>query len=304
MATTTSKKEILDYLWEWAENSGEWAKKLTKIAVEKESGMSEDELNDIYALFLKEITTEDKGSFPKIPRPFFDLAPSDLTLHSLTDIKGVNRLAEGQQLLFSKNITVIYGENASGKSGYSRILKFLGFSYEKETKVLCNVYCKGDECQNAKLTYSKNGDSEEFIWDGACKCPGLQGLSVFTNNCVNISLDSKRELLVTPMGFHLFRVVSDELDNLTALHKAKMASLKKRIDWLSDLHEGTKVYDFLNTLSSESLKDDLKSLGTFTEDDKTRLKNLKNEKHNLNKKLIQSEITSFQWGRGVIMLRV
>ncbi len=153
MATTKSKKEILDYLWEWAENSGEWAKKLTKIAVEKESALSENELNGIYSLFFKGITTKDKESLPKSPRPIIDLTPSNMILHSLSDIKGVNRLAENQTLSFSKNITIIYGENASGKSGYSRILKSLGFSYEKETKVLCNVYCKGDECQNAKLIY-------------------------------------------------------------------------------------------------------------------------------------------------------
>ncbi len=294
MATTKSKKEILDYLWEWAESSGEWAKKLTKNTVEKESGLSETELSDIYSLFFKEITTEEKDSLPKIPRPIIDLTPSDITLHSLSDIKGVNRLAENQTLSFSKNVTVIYGENASGKSGYSRILKSLGFSYEKETKVLCNVYCKGDDCQKAKLTYSRNGDSNEFDWDGDCKCSDLQGISVFTNNCVNISLDAKRELLVTPIGFHLFRVVSNELDNLTALHKAKIASLKKRIDWLSDLHEGTKVYNFLNTLSSTSSKDELMTLGNFTEEDKKSLKDLQEQKRNLNKKLIQSEITSFQ----------
>ena len=57
MTTTKSKKEIFDYLWEWAENSGEWAKNLTKIAVEKESGLSETELNNIYSLFFKEITS-------------------------------------------------------------------------------------------------------------------------------------------------------------------------------------------------------------------------------------------------------
>lgn len=294
MATTKSKKEILDYLWEWAENSGEWAKRLTKITVEKESGLSETELNDIYSLFFKEITSKDKDSLPKIPRPIINLTTSDIALHSLSDIKGVNRLAENQTLSFSKNVTVIYGENASGKSGYSRILKSLGFSYEKETKVLCNVYCNGDECQNAKLIYSKNGDSKEFAWDGACKCSDLQGISVFTNNCVNISLDAKRELLVTPIGFHLFKVVSDELDNLTALHKAKISSLKKRIDWLSDLHEGTAVYNFLETLSSKSPKNELKNLGTFTEENKTSLKDLQEQKRNLNKKLIQSEITSFQ----------
>ena len=53
MATTKTKKQILDYLWEWAENSGEWAKKLTKLAVEKESRLSETELNEIYALYFK-----------------------------------------------------------------------------------------------------------------------------------------------------------------------------------------------------------------------------------------------------------
>ena len=261
MATTKSKKEILDYLWEWAENSGEWAKQLTKIAIEKESGLSEEELNDVYKLFFKKAITKDK--LPKIPRPIVNLEPADIALHSLSDIKGVNRLAENQTLLFSKNTTVIYGENASGKSGYSRILKSLGFSYEKETKVLSNVYGTGEKCQNAKLCYSRNGDTDEFCWDGACKCTDLRGISVFTNNCINISLDSKRELLVTPIGFHLFGVVSKELDNLTALHKAKITSLKKEIDWLSDLHEGTNVYGFLSALSSKSSKDDLKSLVTF-----------------------------------------
>ena len=103
MATTKSKKEILDYLWEWAEDSGEWAKNLTKIAVEKESGLSTTELDDIYSFFFKEITTEDKDSLPKIARPIIDLTPSDITLHSLSDIKGVNRLAENQTLSFSKN---------------------------------------------------------------------------------------------------------------------------------------------------------------------------------------------------------
>lgn len=294
MATTKTKKQILDYLWEWAENSGEWAKKLTKLAVEKESRLSESELNDIYTLYFEESTSEDKELIPKIPRPEIDLTPSDIVLHSLSDIKGVNRLAENQTLYFSKNITVIYGENASGKSGYSRILKSLGFSYEKETKVLCNIYCAVENCQNAKLVFSSNDNSKEFYWDGECKSTDLQGISVFTNNCVSISLDTKRELLVTPIGFYLFRVISDELDNLTALHKKKIALLKNQIDWLSELHENTKVQNFLNSLSFKSSKDELKILSNFTEEEEASLKNFKDLKRDLNKKLIQIEITSFK----------
>ena len=294
MATTKSKKQILDYLWEWAESSGEWAKMLTKLAIEKESSLSEKELNDIYGLYFKEAIAEDKETIPQIPRPEIDLTPSDIALHSLSNIQGVNRLAENQNLHFSKNITVIYGENASGKSGYSRILKSLGFSYEKETEVLCNVYCDDEECQNAKLIFSRNGEHQEFDWDGKCKCTDLQGISVFNNNCVSISLDTERELLVTPIGFHLFHVISDELDNLTALHKTKIASFKKEIDWLSELHEGTKVHNFLNKFNFNSSKDELKTLGSFGEKEKASLKKLKDDKRNLNKKLIQTEITSFK----------
>jgi hypothetical protein len=294
MATTKSKKEILDYLWEWAEGNGEWAKLLVKKVIEKEIALSANELDTVYDTFLDSIAPSDDKTPSQIERPQLILETADLTLHSLSDVKGVNRLAEEQILEFGNNITVIYGENASGKSGYSRILKMFGFSYEKETKVLCNVYCDEETCQNAKICYSTDGEGNEFIWDGACTCPDLQGLSVFTNNCVSISLDSKRELLVTPIGFHLFSLVSDELDKLAGIHREKISKFKKDISWLDDLHEETTIQAFLKELNPDSSEDELKKLGEFTEKNEQNLKSFQDEKRNLNKNLIQAEITSFQ----------
>ena len=294
MATTKSKKEILDYLWEWAEGNGEWAKLLVKKVIEKEIALSANELDTVYDTFLDSIAPSDDKTPSQIERPQLILETADLTLHSLSDVKGVNRLAEEQILEFGNNITVIYGENASGKSGYSRILKMFGFSYEKETKVLCNVYCDEETCQNAKICYSTDGEGNEFIWDGACTCPDLQGLSVFTNNCVSISLDSKRELLVTPIGFHLFSLVSDELDKLAGIHREKISKFKKDISWLDDLHEETTIQAFLKELNPDLSEDELKKLGEFTEKNEQNLKSFQDEKRNLNKNLIQAKITSFQ----------
>lgn len=294
MATTKSKKEIIDYLWEWAEGNGEWAKSLVKKVIEKEIALSADELDTVYDTFLDSIAPSDDKTPSQIERPQLTLETADLTLHSLSDVKGVNKLAEEQTLEFGNNITVIYGENASGKSGYSRILKMFGFSYEKETKVLCNVYCDEETCQNAKICYSTNGEGNEFVWDSACTCPDLQGLSVFTNNCVSISLDSKRELLVTPIGFHLFSLVSDELDKLAGIHREKISKFKKDISWLDDLHEETTIQAFLKELNPDSSEDELKKLGEFTEKNEQNLKSFQDEKRNLNKNLIQAEITSFQ----------
>jgi len=294
MATTTSKKEILDYLWEWAENTGDWAKFLVKTVIEKEEVLSEDELNAVYSVFLKSILPKEDETPVSIERPELTFEPSDLVLRSMSDIKGVNKLAENQTLDFSKNITVVYGENASGKSGYSRILKALGQSYEKETNVLGNVYCTEETCQNAKIDYVLHGKDDQFDWDGACTSADLQSISIFTNNCVNISLDSKRELLVTPIGFHLFSLVSNELDNLAAIHKAKINHFKKEIEWLEDLHEGTEVHTFLKELDANSSKEDLEKLGAFTDKEEEELNKINEEKRNLNKKLLETQIASLQ----------
>lgn len=47
-----------------------------------------------------------------------------VVLNALRELKNVNRIADGEKLTFGpKGITIIYGGNGSGKSGYSRVLK-------------------------------------------------------------------------------------------------------------------------------------------------------------------------------------
>ena len=46
-----------------------------------------------------------------------------VTLVSITHHQGVNALAEEQTVSFASGLTVVYGDNAAGKFGYTRILK-------------------------------------------------------------------------------------------------------------------------------------------------------------------------------------
>ena len=294
MATTKTKKEILDYLWEWAANDKEWGKLLVKRIVDQESNLSKEEIEKVYNQFLKEIGLKDKIEIEQVERPIFKFKESKIQLNSLSDIKGVNKLAKNQKLNFSKNITVIYGETATGKSGYSRILKALGFSYEKETKVLPNVYAKKKSKQKAKIFYSLDGVEKEFVWNGSNFSEDLQNISVFTNNCVNISLGSRRELIVTPIGFHLFSLLSDELNSLAEIHKDDISKLKTDIDWLEDLNEGTNVFEFLKNLNEKSQIKELEALASFSQEDEKRLESLNDERINMNKKLLETEIQNFK----------
>ncbi len=292
MATTATKKEIVDYLWEWGEQNGEWAKLLVKEIIEKERALIEDERQEVYDLLLNAIGLKDNAKHEKLTRPKYTVAESDTKLKTLSNVQGVNRLAGGQTLEFSHNLTLIYGETGTGKTGYGRILMALGFSYEKGTKVLSNVYDNKDVKQSATITYVMNGDDREFVWDGTnhVDAKDLQGISIFNNSCVKLSLSTDRALLVTPIGFHLFSLLSNELRQLERIHEEYIETFDTSVPWLDRLYEGTKVYKFLDSLSQRSTLDELNKLGTFTEKDEVKLKKAEGDLKNLNKELLDTQI--------------
>jgi len=291
MATTTSKMAILDYLWEWTKEYGSWAKLLVKKIINLEDSLSDEELVSVYDEFLNNVFPSDEKPSVDIERPSLTFDTTNLQLLSMSEIEGVNKLAPGQILDFSNNITVIYGANATGKSGYSRILKTLGLCYQKENKVLCNVYDTGEKSQKAKIKYMLNNKFDEFTWDGTCQSPELRYLSIFTNDCVNISIGRKRDLLVTPIGFHLFGILSNDLDRLAKIHKAKIENCKQEIPWIENLHQETEGYNFVTNLNAKSSVDKFNSLKSYSPDDEKALAELTKQRDDLNKKLLETQIS-------------
>lgn len=71
-----------------------------------------------------------------------------VTLKSIRNVENINALAPEQTLSFCKEgMTIVYGENGSGKSGYVRILKAACRARrERAFDILPNVYVpdKGD----------------------------------------------------------------------------------------------------------------------------------------------------------------
>ena len=80
----------------------------------------------------------------------------EFQLKSIQDITDVNRLAPNQKIDFNSNMTVIFGENATGKSGYTRILKTIADARSVE-HVLPNVYQPQQNVPAATIVYSVAG---------------------------------------------------------------------------------------------------------------------------------------------------
>lgn len=287
-STTPNKKEIVDFLWEWASNS-DWAKLLVQKIVQSECNLSPEDRNEIFKYFLQATGLESGLPILSIDRPSYSPNKKQIELVSLSDVTGVNKLAKGQVVNFSPNITVIYGENGTGKTGYGRILKALGFSYDRGNKIYSNIFGES-ESQTAKIKFKSNGIENAFAWNGTNRNADLESISVFNNNCVQISLDGSRHLIVSPIGFHLFNLVSAELSELEELYRTKKGEYPTDINWFDNLNTGTPQQQFISTLSKDTSEDTFNTISIFNEEHDKELQASDAELSKLNKSLLQNEI--------------
>lgn len=291
-STTPNRKAIVDFIWEWTENHSEWSKLLVSKIVANESHLSTGDRETVFNYFLQSINLHTGLPALSVVKPTYTPTAKSIELDSLSGITGVNRLAKNQTVNFAKNITVIYGENGTGKTGYSRILKTLGFSYDTNKTILPNIYA-ANEPQAATIKFMSNGTPKTFSWNGTNNDSELENISVFNSSCVQFSI-SDRSLIVTPIGFHLFHLVSDELNSLTQLLQKKIAAHPITLFWIDNLTQGTPQHSFISNLSASSAEQKLTELSDFTPTHGASLIAKETELTTLNKALLQSQIQTLR----------
>ena len=114
-------REILD----WSPRLPAWQRDaLRRLVVGGE--LCDEDLRSLAAICKAEQgLAEPQAVVPLAPEHVPDEAEAgnSVSLHSIFHHRGVNALAEDQSLAFSPSLTVVYGDNAAGKTGYIRILK-------------------------------------------------------------------------------------------------------------------------------------------------------------------------------------
>lgn len=290
--TITNKRGVVDFLWEWAESNGDWGKILIDIIVKTESELSQTDREMVFNYFLQALGLHKGLSSVNIAKPTYKPSHKEIELTSLSGVQGVNRLAKNQTINFGKNLTVIFGENGTGKTGYGRVLKSLGFSYDPNNTILSNIYGVKQE-KSAIINYKVNDIDKIFNWDGTNKSEELGSISMFNNSCVQFSL-TDRELIVSPMGFHLFSLVITELGELAKLLNTKKDNYSIIIPWKNTLSVSTPQNTFISQLSGTSSEQTLLEISDFKESDELLIKEKEEILLNLNKPLLDSEVKNLE----------
>lgn len=206
-----------------------------------------------------------------VPNKAIGVAP--VSLCSIFHHRGVNALAEDQTLKFSSNLTLVYGDNGAGKTGYIRILKSACRARGHE-RILGNVVSGRAPLRPlASIKYRVGPEGVEREWNGNGTDEFISRVSVFDTQCAAIYLTEKTDVAFRPFGLDLF----DKLVKACKAVRVKLEAEQRALISNSltavqaDVGEGTAVAKLIANITSLTKPESVEALADLTAEDEARL---------------------------------
>lgn len=108
---------------------------------------------------------------------------------------------QGNLQFSNTGLSVIYGNNGSGKSSYSRILRKLCWSRSPNITLKKNVFNQSTHQQQVDFIVEDNGSNINFTWtENSPSNPILNSIFVFDNDCGDIYINNENPTEYKPIG--------------------------------------------------------------------------------------------------------
>lgn len=213
----------------------------------------------------------------------FGAESGEVTLKSISKVVNVGALAEGQILEFpKKGLTIVYGDNGAGKSGYSRILKHACLARGRLPEILGNVFEVSTEPSSAIISVEVDRKRDDKPWNLKCAPDtNLKSIRVFDGEVADNFVSDEDELGYKPLGLHLLEDLALAVDYV----KRQVIEETMSGNGIVSLPEfgDTEAGNFIGKLSSESNIDDINK-HTVTDEEIENLDKLQKEINELKSK--------------------
>jgi len=272
---------ILQEISAWAKKLPTWQSDAVRrlFLQDRLSSIDERELEKLLFAAYGLLPADEK---PPVPVPFSDVVKAStittrkVILKELHSVDNVNALVAGQSILFAQNgMTVIYGENGAGKSGYARVFKHACHAREKGEPVLTNVARPSKNKPTAVVELAVNGEDIAVRWKaGAASSDILSEIAVFDSHCARVFVDEANEVVYLPYGLDVFGKLAGLCKTLKDRITLVAREIPQQLLIAGDFSERTIAGRFVRTLSDKSDRAQIAILGTLDEKQTARLEQL------------------------------
>jgi len=277
---------LLNQILKWTESLQSWQRDACRRLFQQESALTDTDLSELYALLKKECGIESDDellpiALAKEHLPVELAQGEQVTLVALRDLQNVNQIPSDRILTFSETgITVIYGGNGSGKSGYARVMKRACRARDQSEPVHpdANDPAASKRVPTAKFDVKVMGVSHEFCWARDTTSPDqLSSISVFDSKCARSYITAEQDVAYLPYGLDIIESLANRvLPKLSEMLESEINGIDVSRLPFDHLLGDTEVGRIIANLSIKSNAETITSLGTITEGDVKRIAELEN----------------------------
>lgn len=270
--STTQTDSLLNDIKCFAETLPEFGKFLSSKILSGE-GLSQADYQTAYDFFKEEFGLKQKTNRIPVNIDCVDSNANnfkkDLLLSKLDNVEGVNALVSNQVLEFHANLTIIYGINGSGKSGYVRLLKNAFFSRAKE-EISPNIYQEeAVKPVKANLHFTSDAKTHCLTYpNDKAKTEFLQ-FAVFDKKCAITHLDGKNQYEFKPAGLLFFSALIEAYKKIEQLLNNEISQKSQSQNFVSYFEGESEIKNVIQILSGNTSIQLLKRYLPFTESDTT-----------------------------------
>jgi hypothetical protein len=255
---------VLTDILEWSTDRPVWQRDALRRIITQRS-LNEGDIGDLCKICLAQHGIADPENPASTPNPLarehlpLDREPVNrVQLIGLRNIQGVNALAADQQMGFILDgLTIVFGYNGSGKSGYARILRSLCHARHRDNHILQDVFADGDQpTPSATVDYNAAGSDRSETWQEGQNPPiELGQVSFFDADCAAVHVNEVNELAFTPFGLDvlpkLAKVCGQISESIAMLVREQERNVPTSLV-NPQAADGTKVRTMLNNLDKDS----------------------------------------------------
>jgi hypothetical protein len=174
-------------------------------------------------------------------------------LLAVADVSGVNALVPNQRLTFGDSgLTVIYGDNASGKSGYARLIR-QAVTARIKADLLGDVFAQEHPDKSASFSY-KVGDADAAWSLSDSSSRDLSAVRFYDEECGDAYVNTASEISYRPSALTLLDRLSRACDDVQQELTRRLAVNAASRPELPMLADGTSAKRFLNAIRADTTR--------------------------------------------------
>lgn len=277
----------------WANDQDGWCRAIAGDVLKNRARPSDLDIDRYLKLLLseKKLSPEAFEAVPKIEEKELAGNPLDpVRLDSLKVGDGVNALKVGAQIDFAPGVTVIFGENGSGKSGFVRVLKRAAGLRTAED-ILHNVRVDAKPTPTAGFTVTVGTAGQTIPWKNEFGIAPLNRMSIFDARGARLHVEDDLTYVYTPGELTLFPMVQNGIERVrTALEATITARTPGPNTILVSFERSCSLYPIIETLGAATDLDEIKKYAVLPENIDATIDSLATEVDALRSLNIQNEL--------------